>query len=234
MRLFLLVNMLRYCGLLRIAQTNCIAMLLRSYLKRTQSFTNILVVACFALDRVDCVSQSAMVVASLFPKVSCLVSLVCSFWTESFCYPRSLPLFFQLGPCWKKKAFLRAAGCLSDSPCRWCVNRPSAELVVDSLQLCFGHGSNKSSCFPDRFQNENEMHMDIGSRAPATFSEFAFPPRSHRAHAFSSVAKSSPPQLDMHEKLVTLYCFLKSGGHQYYYYQLLLGILIGLHAVGSV
>ena len=38
-------------------QTNGIAMLLRSYLKRTQSFTNILVVACFALDRVDCVSR---------------------------------------------------------------------------------------------------------------------------------------------------------------------------------
>ena len=57
MRLFLLVNMLRHCGLLRIAQTNGIAMLLRSYLKRTQSFTNILVVACFALDRVDCVSR---------------------------------------------------------------------------------------------------------------------------------------------------------------------------------
>ena len=35
MRLFLLVNMLRYCGLLRIAQTNGIAMFPRSDLKRT-------------------------------------------------------------------------------------------------------------------------------------------------------------------------------------------------------
>ena len=57
MRLFLLVNMLGYCELLRISQMNGIPVFLRSYLKRTQSFTNILVVACFALDRVDCVSR---------------------------------------------------------------------------------------------------------------------------------------------------------------------------------
>ena len=49
-----------------------------------------------------------------------------------------LPFFFDKAVL--NQAFLRAAGGPEESPCRWRVNRPSAELVVDSFQLYFGHG----------------------------------------------------------------------------------------------
>ena len=64
------------------------------------------------------------------------------------------------------QTFLRDAGGLAKSPCRWRINRPSVELVhvVDSFQLYFGHESNHSSYFPDHFRNEiliNEMQVHI-------------------------------------------------------------------------
>ena len=79
--------------------------------------------------------------------------------------PRSLHFSFQICRCWFLKflasykklstiheiclffdlavlnqTFLRAVGGLTGTPCRWHVNRPSAELVLDSFHLCFGHG----------------------------------------------------------------------------------------------
>ena len=78
--------------------------------------------------------SSASVAASLFPNLSCLVC--CCLLTEAFHYSRSLP-FFQLSSaepnvslgCWRPH----------ETPCWLRINRPSAELEVDSFQLYFGH-----------------------------------------------------------------------------------------------
>ena len=90
------------------------------------------------------------------------------------------------------KTFLGAAGGLAESLCQWRINRLSPKHVVDSFQLYFGHGPNKSSYFPDRFRNEKmKCICTFDLHITATFSEFASPWRSHRAHALSSVAKGS-------------------------------------------
>ena len=57
---------------------------------------------------------------------------------EAFHYPRNLPFFSDLAVL--NQTFLRAVGGLAGTPCRWRVNRPSSELVVNSFQLYFGHG----------------------------------------------------------------------------------------------
>ena len=68
------------------------------------------------------------------------------------------------------QTFLRAAGGLTETPCRWCVNRSSAQLVVDSFQLYFGH--EKSSDFPDVFKTENEMRVYVHIRFVCTCNIF--------------------------------------------------------------
>ena len=95
------------------------------------------------------------------------------------------------------KSFLRAAGGLADTPCAWRVNRPSAEIVVDSFQLYFGCGWKKSSDFLDRFRNENKNGRahSVGEHLQRFHSA-----RSYRAHALSSVAQRSLSQLDMFPK----------------------------------
>ena len=72
--------------------------------------------------------------------------------TEAFCYRRSFPFFSDYTVL--NHTFFRAAGSLAESPCRWRVNRKTAELVVDSFKLYFGRGKKESSKFPDRFWNE--------------------------------------------------------------------------------
>ena len=59
----------------------------------------------------------------------------------------------------RNQTFLRAAGGLAETPCRWRVNRPSPDLAVDSFQLFFWSWIEKSSDFPDRFETKNEMRV---------------------------------------------------------------------------
>ena len=67
------------------------------------------------------------------------------------CIQEACLFFFSTRPA-VNLTFLGAVGGLAELPCRWRINRPSAKLVVDSFQLCFGNGSN--SYFPHRFRNE--------------------------------------------------------------------------------
>ena len=92
---------------------------------------------------------------------------------------------------------LRAAGGLAETPCRWRVNRPSADLVVDSFQLCFGHGKKKSSDIPDGF-HKHEMRVHIRfARNCKIFRVSGFTMR--MPCLMSRGAKSSLSQLDMED-----------------------------------
>ena len=52
-----------------------------------------------------------------------------------------------------------AAGGLVETPCRWRVNRPSAELVVDSYQLYFGMGRKYALISLTIFETKNEVRV---------------------------------------------------------------------------
>ena len=91
---------------------------------------------CASVDRSS--MSSASVAAGLFPNLSCLVSLIYSLLTEAVYCTKCAFFFFDNNVL--NQTFLRADGGLAESPCLWRVNHHSAKLVVDSFQLCFGHG----------------------------------------------------------------------------------------------
>ena len=65
------------------------------------------------------------------------------------------------------QTFLRAAGGRAELPCRWRINRPAAELVVDSSQLYFSN----MSFFSQSAQRPHKRHP-MAARKEQLFSLF--------------------------------------------------------------
>ena len=77
------------------------------------------------------------------------------------------------------------------------IHRPLTELWLTRFSCTLGKDRATALISLTIVEKNNEMHIMCkhGSRTPAKFSEFAILPRSHHAHALSSVAKSSLTQL---------------------------------------
>ena len=145
---------------------------------------------------IHCQSRPPRDAAFLFPELSCLVSLVYSSersFLLSNSYIFKVCLFFFFDQACAEQNFPHGRW----RPYRLAMSMASIarllSLFSTRFSCMFGMNRTKALTSPTVFERKMKCIWTLWLRASTTFSGFAFPSQSHRAHA----AKSSLTQLDV-------------------------------------